>query len=289
VTEQTEPPTDSDEAEAAEAAPVASNRVVRVLRTFPFTLGVVALMLVLSVATGTLWNALNQRDLFQTVAYGLPSFQAGRWYTVVTGALFALTPMQYLAVTGGFAVLVGWSEWRLGTRKVAVATISAQLVGILGSALVIALLDGRWDWATRVANDLDVGFSAGALGAVAAASATLLPPWRGRLRFALVLYSVIAFLYIGLLWDLEHLLAVGFGLALGPFLLGRRPALRAPRLADGGCRRPGHVRHRRDIGLPRGDEDLIRIHRQSVLRRQYGAQLSIAVRQQRAPVTELTE
>jgi lysylphosphatidylglycerol synthetase-like protein (DUF2156 family) len=210
---------------------VAPGRVATVLRTFPFTLSVVALMLVLSVATGTLWNALNERDLFQTVAYGLPSFQAGRWYTVVTGALFALTPMQYVAVTGGFAVLVGWSEWRLGTRKVAIATISAQLVGILGSALIIALLDGRWDWATRVAGDLDVGFSAGALGAVASASATLLPPWRARLRFALVLYAVIAFLYIGLIWDLEHLLAVGFGLALGPFLLRRRPQLRAPRLS----------------------------------------------------------
>ena len=231
MSEQSGSPTDSDEVEAVEPELAAANRVVTVLRTFPFTISVVVLMLVLGVATGSLWNALNERDLFQTVAYGLPSFQAGRWYTVVTGALFALTPLQYVAVTGGFAVLVGWSEWRLGTRKVAVVTISAQLVGILGSALIIALLDGRWDWATRVADDLDVGFSAGALGALAAASVTLLPPWRARLRFALVLYAVIAFLYIGLLWDLEHLLAVGFGLALGPFLLGRRPQLRSPRLS----------------------------------------------------------
>ena len=34
--------------------------------------------------------------------------------------LFALTPAQYLPVAGGFAVLVGWSEWRLGTRRTAI-------------------------------------------------------------------------------------------------------------------------------------------------------------------------
>jgi lysylphosphatidylglycerol synthetase-like protein (DUF2156 family) len=174
------------------------------------------------------------RPLFSDVAYGLPAFSAGRWYTLVTGSLFALTPSQYLPVAGGFLLLVGWSEWRLGTRRVAVATVAAQAAGLLGAAAVLALVGGTasgWDWAARVAGDLDVGFSAGALGAVAAASATLLPPWRGRLRFVLGLYAVIAFLLIGVLYDLEHLIGVGAGLLLGPFLLGRRPELRRLRMS----------------------------------------------------------
>ena len=207
--------------------------VLAVLRVVPFTIAVVVVMLVLGVATRTLWDALVARDLFDVVAYGLPAFQAGRWYTVVTGALFALTPAQYLAVTGGFALLVGWSEWRLGTKRVALATIGCQAAGILGAAAFLALVGGTssgWGWAARVADDLDVGFSAGAMGAVAAASVTLLPPWRGRLRFVLSLYAVLAFLYIGLLWDLEHLIGVGLGLVLGPFLVGARPALHRPRL-----------------------------------------------------------
>jgi lysylphosphatidylglycerol synthetase-like protein (DUF2156 family) len=41
---------------------------------------------------------------------------------------------------------------------------------------------------------------------------------------------VIAFLYVGVLYDLEHLIGVGVGLLLGPFLLGRRPQFRRPRL-----------------------------------------------------------
>lgn len=204
-----------------------------VLRVVPFTLGVVAVMLVLGIVTRTLWDPLVDRDLFEDVAYGLPAFQAGRWYTVVTGALFALTPLQYLAVTGGFAILVGWSEWRLGTRRVAIATIATQAVGVLGSAAFLALVGGTssgWGWAARVSDDIDVGFSAGAMGAVAAASVTLLPPWRGRLRFIELLYAVLAFLYIGLLWDLEHLIGVLLGLALGPVLVGSRPRIRRPRL-----------------------------------------------------------
>ncbi|HET7802544.1 MAG TPA: DUF2156 domain-containing protein, partial [Humibacillus xanthopallidus] len=86
-----------------------------------------------------------------------------------------------------------------------------------------------WGWAWRTAEALDTGFSAGVLGAVAAATVSLRPPWRGRARLILSLYAVLSYLYIGVLWDLEHLLAVGFGLALGPYLVGRRPVLTGAR------------------------------------------------------------
>ena len=127
---------------------------------------------------------------------------------------------------------VGWSEWRLGTRRVAIAAVEAQLVGVLGASLFLVAFRGTgWEWAQRLAETLDVGFSAGALGAVAAASATVSPPWRGRIRLLLVGFATIALLYIGLLWDLEHFFAVVFGLALGPVLLGRRPRFGPIRLS----------------------------------------------------------
>ncbi len=209
-----------------------TQRAARAVRRVPFTLGVVGLMLVLGVATGSLWNALQDRPLFEVVAYGLPSLEAGRWWTPVTGSFFALIPVQYLPVAGGALVLIGWSEWRLGTRKVAIAAVSAQLVGVLGASLFLVAFRGTgWEWAQRLAETLDVGFSAGALGAVAAASATVSPPWRGRIRLLLVGFATIALLYIGLLWDLEHFFAVVYGLALGPVLLGRRPRFGRIRLS----------------------------------------------------------
>jgi phosphatidylglycerol lysyltransferase len=214
-------------------APALPRTLPGIVLRIPFTLVVVATMLVLGVVTQSLWSPLVDRPLFSDVAYGLPAFQAGRWYTLVSGALLALTPAQYLPVAGGFLLLVGWSEWRLGTRRVAVAVVACQAVGVLGAALLLSAVGATssgWSWAARIADDLDVGFSAGALGAVAAASITLLPPWRARLRFVLGMYAVIAFLYIGVLWDLEHLLGVAAGFALGPVLMGRRPELHRARM-----------------------------------------------------------
>ena len=199
-------------------------RLRAMARRVPFTLAVVGLMLVLGVATGSLWDALVDRQLLEVVAYGLPALEAGRVWTPVTGAFFALVPAQYVPVAGGALVLLGWSEWRLGTRRTAVAAVGAHLVGVLGASLfLLAFRSVGWDWTHRLSETLDVGFSAGALGAVAAASATLAPPWRGRLRVVLWLYASISLLYIGLLWDVEHFLAIVFGLAVGPVLLGRRP------------------------------------------------------------------
>jgi lysylphosphatidylglycerol synthetase-like protein (DUF2156 family) len=198
--------------------------VGQLARRSPFTISVVAIMLLLGIATQTLWSPLDDRPLIQVVAYGLPALQDGRWWAPVSGAFFALVPAQYIPVAGGAALLVGWSEWRLGTGRVAVAAVTAHLFAVLGTSAVLLLLSqGTWDWAHRLAQVLDVGFSAGALGAVAAASVTLSAPWRGRVRTLLLLYAVLSLLYIGVLWDIEHFLAVVFGLAIGPFLVGRRP------------------------------------------------------------------
>lgn len=56
----------------------------------------------------------------------------------------------------------------------------------------------------------------------AAATATLPAPWRGRLRVLVLAYGAVSLLHVGALWDLEHMLAILFGLAVGPRLVGRR-------------------------------------------------------------------
>jgi hypothetical protein len=83
----------------------------------PFTLTVVAVMLVAAVTTGALWTPLRTSGLADTVAHVLPALEAQRWWTPVTGSVFALVPLQYLLVAGGFLVLVGFAELRLGTRR----------------------------------------------------------------------------------------------------------------------------------------------------------------------------
>lgn len=202
------------------------------VRRVPFTVTVVAVMLVAGVATGSLWSPLQGTALAERVSYGLPALEAGRWWTPVTGSFFAQVPLQYLPVAGGFLLLVGFAELRLGTRRTALVTVLTQLAGVLGAAALLWAVRGHgWPWADQAAQVVDVGFSAGALGAVGAATATLATPWRGRARAALLTYGVVFFVYVGVMWDLEHLLAIAVGLAVGPRLVGRRIDLRARSLS----------------------------------------------------------
>ena len=105
----------------------------------PFTTAVVVLMLVLAVATGALWRGLEGLPIFHWVGFGLPAFTAGRWYTLGFGAFFALVPVYYLFVAGGFALLVGFAEWRLGTGRTVLVTVGGHVVGIVGAAAVLAI------------------------------------------------------------------------------------------------------------------------------------------------------
>jgi hypothetical protein len=207
-------------------------RAAAAVRRIPFTLTVVAVMLVAGVATGAMWSPLRGSTLEGHVAYGLPALEAHRWWTPVTGSFFAQVPLQYVAVAGGFLVLVGFAELRLGTRRTALVTAATQLAGVLGAAAMLWIAGGHgWPWADQTSRVVDVGFSAGALGVAAAATATLRTPWRGRLRAVLLTYGVVFFVYVGVLWDLEHLLAIVTGLALGPGLVARRIDVRARSLS----------------------------------------------------------
>jgi hypothetical protein len=175
----------------------------------PFTLTVVVLMLVLSVAYTTLWTPIEQLPIYPQVAFGLPAFEAGKWGTVAFGAFFALVPVYYVFVAGGFALLVGFAEYRMRTGRTMVVTIGGHLVGVLGCALfLLAFRDTGWSWAARIATMTDVGFSAGMMAAICVAGVTVAAPWGLRIRLAAIGYVVFSLLYVGLMADVEHGIAV---------------------------------------------------------------------------------
>jgi hypothetical protein len=194
-----------------------AQEALAVWRRLPFTTTVVVAMLIVGLATGALWRQAMDQPWYPDVAFGLPSFVAGRWWTLVSGAFFALTPWFYLPLVGSFALFVGWAEFHLGTRLTVAVTVVGQVLAVLGAALFLFVVQSPdWPWATATATQLDVGFSAGALAVAAVASAMLRPPWRLRVRLALGIYALAAAFYTGTPADLEHFLAVAIGLAAGP-------------------------------------------------------------------------
>src|SRR6266550_2522604 len=181
---------------------VVPKRLRAVLATFPFTLGAFAVIVLVGLISGTLWDALRDRRLLHSVA---------------------------LVV---FVILVGFAEWRLGTRTTAIATIAIQLVVVIvTSALLIPLRATGWNWAVDLAHRELTGFLPGAFGAFAAATVTLRAPWRSRIRVVLLGYVVLLTLYRGAARDVEQLLAVGLGLLFGPVLENRAPAFALPRVS----------------------------------------------------------
>ncbi|MFD6133988.1 bifunctional lysylphosphatidylglycerol flippase/synthetase MprF [Isoptericola sp. NPDC060257] len=212
-------------AEAAAPPPTASTTpgLLRTARRVPFTLGVVALMLVLGVVTGALWSPFEDHPWFDVVAFGAPAFADGRWWTPVTGSLFALEPWEYVAVAGVFLLLVGWTELHLGTRRAVVTAVTCQLVGVVGTAGSLALLARTgWDWAERLAQVLDVGFSAGVVGAVTVTALSLAPPWRFRLSALVAIYVLVALVAWGGIADVEHVVGWVAGLVVARPVLGPR-------------------------------------------------------------------
>ncbi|MEU4670701.1 hypothetical protein AB0F91_22615 [Amycolatopsis sp. NPDC023774] len=70
-----------------------------------------------------------------------------------------------------FALLTGFAEWQLGTRRTTLVTVGGQLAAAAIQFLALCRHCG-WTWAAHIATALDVGFSGGTLPAIAVASAT---------------------------------------------------------------------------------------------------------------------
>jgi hypothetical protein len=211
-------PTLNPGAAASEIPKPAQQSQFMSVRRIPFTAGMITLLTLIGLITGAMFTRVADLPWGADVAYGLPAFTDGRLWTLSTGAFFAVTPLCYVAVLGSFAVLAGFAEVRLGTYRAVLACLYGHLAGVLGTALLVALVPGT-PWAHAV----DVGISAGAMAAAAIATITLPRPWRLLSRLALLVYCVAALLLLGQLADVEHLIAVLAGLPLGrTFLSGGR-------------------------------------------------------------------
>jgi lysylphosphatidylglycerol synthetase-like protein (DUF2156 family) len=190
------------------------------IRRVPFTASAFAVIALVGLLTGAMATRVSSHPWGDDVAYGLPAFAEGRMWTVITGAFFAATPLCYLPLLTSLALAAGFAEHRLGTYRTVLACVYGHLAGVLGAAALIAIGP-----VTGWTHAIDVGISAGSMGAAAIASATLDRPWRLRVRVALLGYCACSIVVLHQLADVEHLVAVLAGLPMGrPFLrMGAEP------------------------------------------------------------------
>ena len=206
-------------------APRRVRRALQLLRRVPFTVLFVIGLLVIAAATDTLLSPASEKPWFSSAATGLPAFQEGRWWTLLTSPFFVDRPLVFITVLPFSALAIGWAEWRFGTLRTIGLAVAGHFVGVLGAAGIVALIaPSGWHWAERLAATYDVGPSCAAFTALVFAIASLPAPWRLRGRIAVILWTAISVLYLGHLADLEHAVAMVAALAASGWL----PAFRHP-------------------------------------------------------------
>ena len=162
-----------------QAAEVVLRPIGRTARAFPFTTSLFGAFLIIGLATGSLWNPMHRQPWYHSIAYGLPSFLDGQWWTLITGTFFSQLPIHYALVLVGLIVGVGWAERKFGSRRAFGLFAGGQIVAIVGSMFIL-LAARSFDstWADQLATEYDVGPSGGMFACLAAAMITLRAPWR---------------------------------------------------------------------------------------------------------------
>ncbi|UCR88259.1 bifunctional lysylphosphatidylglycerol flippase/synthetase MprF [Mycetocola spongiae] len=182
----------------------------------PFTLSLFAVMFFMAITTAALWEPIHERRFFPAIAYGLPSFEKGHWWTLLTGMLWEPRPAMYIGLIILIPVSVMWLELRRGSAVAARYFIFGQIAAVLLCALFLALVSGvDWVWADKLANGLAVGPGPGLFACLAGAVNSLREPWRRRGRLILLYVMVVSVLFVGALVNVLNAAAIGLILLLG--------------------------------------------------------------------------
>ncbi|MGW0039039.1 bifunctional lysylphosphatidylglycerol flippase/synthetase MprF [Gordonia sp. NPDC003376] len=187
-------------------------------RRLPFTFALILTLVVVGVATGSLWGRASDKSWYRDVAFGLPALREGRWWTPLSSVVVEPGPWLYLVFVAVVAIGMGWAEWQLGTVKAILVGVGGHVVSCLLTVALVWLFSSgftSWRWADQLADTRATGVGALVVSAVAVASATIRSPWRLRVRVLLGSVVAIVFLFQGTLASVEYVLAAVIMLIVG--------------------------------------------------------------------------
>jgi hypothetical protein len=196
--------------------------MIAVLRRCPFTVLMVATMIVVGVYGQTHVGALDS-EVRQQVDYSVRLLLQGHLHRLVTSLFFTVGGLKFYSSLLLFAACVGWAETVYGTRHALLAFFGLHLATLLLLAFVIwPLVVLETQHGTWMLDERDVGPSAGYYGCLGLAVAGLAPFAKRRS----VVIAITCVLSIRFVWsmlqmsnegheisaDAAHLLAFPLGL-----------------------------------------------------------------------------
>ncbi|MBV8934054.1 MAG: rhomboid family intramembrane serine protease, partial [Kutzneria sp.] len=199
-----------------------ARRLLALLRRSPVTVGLVAALWLVAIATGSLLSGPTD-SLMAQVAVGPPTLAAGRWWTLLTALFWCQGLLSYLTTTVLLLVVGVPAERLLGRRRSALVLLTSQVAGGLVAVGLVALgasVIGS-SWNDDPTAFTVVGPSAALTGLGFALTFRLSALWRRRLRLLLGTGVVVMLLYSGTLQDLFRVVDGVVGLVVGLIVLGR--------------------------------------------------------------------
>ncbi|MFC9324246.1 bifunctional lysylphosphatidylglycerol flippase/synthetase MprF [Kitasatospora sp. NPDC057015] len=202
----------------------------RRLRAAPLTLGLLAALWIIGAATGSLRGG-PPGQLLDRIGVGLPTLDAGRWWTPLTSLLWCSGLSSYVFTSVLILLVVPTAERRLGRRRSVLVLVTGQVVGtLLGTALVRLGIAAGEGWTLDISDQVTTGPGVGLFALAAVLSHRLTILWRRRMHLLVVLVPLVSTLYIGHLQGVQRFAAALAGLAAGALLQREGP----PRAAGSG-------------------------------------------------------
>ncbi len=197
------------------------------LRSAQLTLGFVIVFWGLGALTSSLATGPDAQWRLNVAL--TPRSLPDHWEAIVASAAWARDLTGYVLDTALVLLLGVPLERRMGRRAFAIAAVSSQILGV-GIALgFLAVAQGLLgNWIEEIGSHLFFGPSAFIIGTAMAGTASMPTLWRRRIRLVASALLLLLALYSGGFADLVRLGAAGAGMALGPFLMGRRPRFARP-------------------------------------------------------------
>lgn len=184
----------------------------------PVALGLAAVVLGASIATGSLWGA-------DATAWGsgAAALADGRWWSVATALVVPDSTVEVLLSVLLALTAFAYAESLLGHLRSAVVFVCGGVLSILLGALAHTVLWGFDDLRPLESNDPVLDPSMGIFAAVLAASALSSALWRRRIRLVALATVVMFALYAGDADSWYRLIATLLGLGAGSLLARRAP------------------------------------------------------------------
>jgi lysylphosphatidylglycerol synthetase-like protein (DUF2156 family) len=200
-----------------------ADRVLPALRRAPFTIGLIGLLWLTAIGTGSLPGGPPD-NLFDVVAASWDDLASGRLWTVVTNGMWCFDLGGYLATTALLLVIGVPAERRLGARRSMLILLASQVAGVLLAIPLVRLaaLTGE-PWTSSIADDTTLGMTPGITGLGLALSCRLGALWRRRLRLFLLVGTGVLVLYSGTIQDVVRFAGGVVGLVIGLTMLARPP------------------------------------------------------------------